>query len=128
MTKHLPNVLRGAFAVMASPRPEWGAEFNGAQAGAAALLVFFTAQELDKTGAVAAENNELAALLTGAARDGYAVDLALSDDEEVRNVGLRRAVTALHAVVEQRGDHAWNARLIATYRIMADRWQLELPG
>lgn len=118
MTPSLAEMLRGNFMCLAQPPdPEAAGEFMASKVAVIALLNLLAAQELEKAGALEAENAELEAMLGPPGE--------LPADPAERNAHLRRALIRHHEALETRG--ADDAAVLAIYRRMAERWLLELP-
>lgn len=119
MTPRLAEMLRGNFVCLATPPdPEAAGDYMAAKVVVVALLNLLAAQELEKAGALEAENADIAALV-GQAGEGGA--------PQERNAALRRALIRWHQDAEARGDTAADAAALALYRRMAERWALDLP-
>lgn len=133
MTPTLPEILRGNFMSLAIPAtPDMAGDFMTTRVGVIALLNLLAAQEAERgTAAAVRENAAILDLLNSATT--YAIDLHTATDDpdpaaiDARNAALRRALIVLHELVEQRGDTALDARIIALYATMAEGRKLVLP-
>ncbi|HEX4199279.1 MAG TPA: hypothetical protein VHZ26_17720 [Caulobacteraceae bacterium] len=142
MTPTAPELLGGCVVALATPpRPEEMGPFMAGTVGVAALLDMLAAQEC-ATGAATRvwENAALRALLTEAAGAYDAkLDGALASAGKVgdgdyslaaldtANAELRRRLIRLHEAVEAAIDTGLDRRILALYRDMAARRELQLP-
>lgn len=119
MTPSLSDLLRGNFMCLATPPdPEAAGDYAAGRVMVVALLNLLAAQELEKAGALDAENAEIAELI---GESGEA------DTPDARNAALRRALVAWHEAAEARGDREADRAALALYGRMAERWSLDLP-
>lgn len=142
MSPALPEILTGiAVALAEPPAPEAAGEFAQGRIGVLAMLSLLAAQEADWGPAADVwENATIRALCRERAEADDALSATLSEAAATAdgdggltalaaaNATLRRALTALHAAAEGRGDTALDRRILALYREMAARRMLHLPG
>ena len=133
MTPTLPEILRGNFMSLAIPAtPDMAGQFMTARVSVIALLNLLAAQEAERGTAGAVRENRLISDLLGSA-PAYAVVVPEPTDDpspaaiDAQNAAFRRALIALHEAVEQRGDDALEARILALYAAMAEGRKLILP-
>ena len=133
MTPTLPEILRGNFMSLAIPAtPDMAGQFMTARVSVIALLNLLAAQEAERGTAGAVRENRLISDLLGSA-PAYAVVVPEPTDDpspaaiDGHNAALRRALITLHEAVEQRGDDATEARILALYAAMAEGRKLTLP-
>ena len=133
MTPTLPEILRGNFMSLAIPAtPDMAGQFMTARVSVIALLNLLAAQEAERGTAGAVRENRLISDLLGSA-PAYAVVVPEPTDDpspaaiDAQNAALRRALITLHEAVEQRGDDALEAAILALYAAMAEGRKLTLP-
>lgn len=133
MTPTLPEILRGNFMCLAQPQTaDVAGDFMASRIGVIALLNLLAAQEVEHgLAAVMAENAAITTLLENATTydvsPPHAPGMITPRVLDAHNAALRRALSALHEVVEARGDDAEDRRILALYIEMAAGRRLELP-
>lgn len=139
MTPTAPELLAGcAAALAATPSVEDAGLFLAARLRTVATINALVAQECAAGTAVRVwENAALRSLLVdAAAKYGAAFAEAKSIDDgdlslaalDGANAKLRRLVIRLHEAVEAAADHDLDRKILALYRVMAERRELKLPA
>ena len=139
MTPTAPELLAGcAAALSAVPNAEDAGLYTATRLRTVATINVLVAQECATGAAVRTwENAVLRSLLVEAAAKYGAVctgaesiddgDLSLAALDSA-NARLRRLLIRLHEAVEAAADHKLDRKILATYREMARRRELRLPG
>lgn len=142
MTPTAPELLGGCVVALATPpRPEEMGPFMAGTVGVAAMLDILAAQECASGAAARVWENAAMRALFAEAAGAYdpALDGALASAGEVgdgdyslaaldgANAELRRRLIRLHEAVEAARDAGLDRRILALYREMAARRELQLP-
>jgi hypothetical protein len=133
VTPTLPEILRGNFMSLAIPAtPDMAGQFIATRVSVIALLNLLAAQEAERgTAGAVLENRLIVDVLDSAS--AYGIVLPAPNDDpspaaiDAYNGALRRALITLHEAVEERGDDAFDTRILALYAAMADGRKLTLP-
>ena len=141
MTPSVREVLQGCAITFAAPPPaDAGPEFGASRRGIATMLIMLAAEEAEReAGAAIVENAAIRALFDragayDAALAGRLKAAAAAKDEsltipalEAANADLRRLLIELHSRIEEAGDVALDAEILALYVAMAHGRRLSLP-
>jgi hypothetical protein len=143
MTPNVRDVLSGVAVALARPlSPDVGPEYAAGRFGIVSTLAMLAAQEAEKTaGAAIGENADIRALFADdasaydAALGGRLAKAAAQTDADLSvpaldaaNAALRRLLIELHETVENAGDAATDAKIVALYVRMAAGRRLTLGG
>ncbi len=138
MTPTVPELLLGNMLCLADPPPQESlGDFFASRVGITGMISMLCAQEAERgIEARVWENHAIREVLTTASLRYGAGYAGVGDEDEgdltltsldAENAALRRALTTLHAAVEDAGDRGLHHEILRLYIQMADARRLDMP-